>query len=334
MSYLHPNVALYQGEEPFPVLPACVHIAGNEKLITKAFEIQNERGPVFDITCDCEDGAPTGSELAHAEMVVRMLNSPMNRFGMAGARIHDYEHPHWRKDADVLISGAGERLAYLTLPKPTAVDQVREMIAHIQTRSKELGLQRAIPIHVLIETHGALRDVWQIAALPEVQVLDFGLMDFVSAHHGAIPGECMRSPGQFEHQLLRRAKAEISAAALANGCVPAHNVTLDLKNTRQTYDDASRAYREFGFLRMWSIYPTQIEAIVKAMTPQLSEVERGAGILLAAQEKNWGPIQHDGELQDRASYRYYWQIVQKAHLAGTTLPALALERFFSGTSDA
>ena len=71
-------------------------------------------------------------------------------------------------------------------------------------------------MHVLIETHGALRDVWQIAALPGVESIDFGLMDFVSGHHGAIPASAMRSPGQFEHRLIARAKAEVVAAALAD----------------------------------------------------------------------------------------------------------------------
>jgi citrate lyase subunit beta/citryl-CoA lyase len=46
---------------------------------------------------------------------------------------------------------------------------------------------------VLIETPGALHEVWQIAALPRVESIDFGLMDFVSAHHGAIPARpCVR----------------------------------------------------------------------------------------------------------------------------------------------
>ena len=67
---------------------------------------------------------------------------------------------------------------------------------------------------------------------PWLQVLDFGLMDFVSGHHGAIPASAMRSPGQFDHRLLARAKSEVVAAAIANGVVPAHNVTLDLKILR------------------------------------------------------------------------------------------------------
>jgi len=172
-------------------------------------------------------------------------------------------------------------------------------------------------------------DAYEIAALPWLQVLDFGLMDFVSGHHGAIPASAMRSPGQFEHQLLSRAKAEVVAAALANGVVPAHNVTLDLKNTETTFADASRARNEFGFLRMWSIYPTQIQAIVDAMKPDYAEVTDASNILLAAQSAEWGPIQYDGELHDRATYRYFWEVLQKAKLTGVGIPERATAAFFS-----
>jgi citrate lyase subunit beta/citryl-CoA lyase len=153
-----------------------------------------------------------------------------------------------------------------------------------------------------------------------MQVLDFGLMDFISGHHGAIPASAMKSPGQFEHAMVARAKAEVTAAALGAGVVPAHNVTLDLKNKYQTYDDARRAHTEFGFLRMWSIYPAQIEPIVQAMQPDFSEVKAACEILSAASAASWGPIQHDGDLHDRATYRYFWQLVQRAHLAGQALP--------------
>src|SRR6478609_257692 len=135
----HPSRALFEGEKPFPIIPSCEHFAGSEKLIGKALEQQLKLGGVFDITCDCEDGAPAGREKEHAEMIVRVL-------------------------------------------------------------------KRDIPIHVLIETHGALAEVDQIARLPWMQVLDFGLMDFISGHHGAIPSAAMKSPGQFEHALVARGK--------------------------------------------------------------------------------------------------------------------------------
>jgi citrate lyase subunit beta/citryl-CoA lyase len=324
----HPSKALFEGEKPFPVIPSCEHFAGSEKLITKALEHQNKLEGVFDITCDCEDGAPAGREKEHAEMIVRLLKSDLNKHKMAGARIHDYTHAHWRDDVDILVRGCGDVLAYLTIPKPTAASQVAEMIEHIQKTARAAGLSREIPIHVLIETHGALAEADQIAKMPWMQVLDFGLMDFISGHHGAIPAAAMKSPGQFEHALVARAKSHVVAAALANGVVPAHNVTLDLKNVYQTHADASRARNQFGFLRMWSIYPAQIQPIVDAMAPDFSEVQRGAEILLAAQKASWGPIQHAGDLHDRATYRYFWELIQRAHISGLKLPEAAVTAFF------
>jgi citrate lyase subunit beta / citryl-CoA lyase len=329
MMAVHPNEALFGGEKPFPLIPACEHFAGSEKLILKALGLQDTIGPVFDITCDCEDGAASGQEREHAEMIVRVLSSDANKHKMAGARIHDYTHPSWKQDIDILIAGAGNLLSYITIPKCTDISQAQEMIAYLQKMATFNGIERVIPVHILIETHGALRQVHEIAKLPWLQVLDFGLMDFVSAHNGAIPASAMRSPGQFEHRLLARAKAEVAAAALGNGVVPAHNVTLDLKNVETTYSDASHARNEFGFMRMWSIYPTQIQAIVDAMKPNFDEVIDAANILLTAQAAEWGPIQYAGELHDRATYRYFWEILQKAKLTGVAMPEEATTAFFS-----
>lgn len=326
---VHPNQALFEGEKPFPIIPSCEHFAGSEKLIQKAFELQAKLGGLFDITMDLEDGAPTGRERDHAELYVRLLKSDANSRKMAGVRVHDPSHAMWKQDVDIVVGGAGDVVAYLTIPKPTAARQVGEMIEYIQSAANRAGLRREIPIHVLIETHGALREVHQIAAMPWLQVLDFGLMDFVSGHHGAIPSSAMRSPMQFDHALVRRAKSEVVAAALARGVVPAHNVTLDLKNTYQTYADARRAREEFGFLRMWSIYPAQIQPIVDAMSPSFKEVEQACAILLAAQQASWGPIQHEGDLHDRATYRYFWELVQRARVSGQKLPAAAEEAFFA-----
>ncbi len=325
----HPNEALFEGEKPFPIIPVCEHFAGTEERIGKAFELQAKMGGVFDITMDCEDGAPTGAEKAHAAMVVRMQQSDRNKFNMAGVRIHDYTNAHWKDDVDIIVPGAGERVAYITIPKSTKATQLAEMIEYIRETGAKAGIRREIPIHALMETHGALRQVWEIAALPNVQVLDFGLMDFVSAHHGAIPSSAMRSPGQFEHALLHRAKAETVAAALANGVVPAHNVTLELKDTEFIFNDAKRAHDQFGFLRQWSIYPAQIEPITRAMSPALPEVEEAEAILMKAYAADWGPVQHDGSLHDRATYRYYWEQLQRAHVMNLEIPSTIKAAFFS-----
>lgn len=325
----HPAEVLFAGEKPFPILPAVDHYAGSEKLMKKALALQKDLGPIFDITCDCEDGARAGAEREHAEMAAAVIMDGDNLFNRVGARIHDVTHPHWRQDLEILVGAAGSRLPFITLPKPCSAADVATQIAALREIEARCGLSRPIPVHVLTETHGALREVWDIARQPGVESLDFGLMDFVSGHHGAIPGSAMKSPGQFDHPLVARAKCEISAAALANGVVPSHNVTTELKDIDTIRNDARRARTEFGYLRMWSIHPNQIVPIVEAMRPDFSEVQAAAEILIAAQDKDWGPIQHEGKLHDRASYRYYWELLERAQVTGMDIPPEARARFFA-----
>jgi citrate lyase subunit beta/citryl-CoA lyase len=324
---LSPQAALYGDAEPLAPLPPCVHYAGSEKFLAKALELQAERGPVFDVSGDCEDGAPLGLEVAHAKMVARLIASPANRFERMGARVHDVTHPAWSSDLEILVGDAGDRIAFLTLPKAEATADVERMMEALAAESARAGLARQIPVSVLIETPGAAHDAWAIAALPGVVSLDFGTLDFVSAHQGAIPLSAMESPGQFDHALLRRAKADVAAAALAHGVVPVHGVTRALDDAGVVYSDARRAHDEFGFLRMWSIHPSQIDPIVRALSPSTEEVGEATDVLIAAQAVDWGALRAGGKLHDRASYRYCWSVLTRAHAAGVPLPPAAAAYF-------
>jgi citrate lyase subunit beta/citryl-CoA lyase len=315
---MHPSEVLFQGKRPPVSIPACDHYAGSEKLMRKSLTLQQELGPVFDITFDCEDGASAGNEAAHAELVAALIDSEENRFDRIGARVHDIDSPFFEADV-AIICKAAKRLAYLVIPKVDSATQVSDAIKLINRHAKKAGRSN-LPIHVLIETHGALEQVFAIAALPQVECLSFGIMDFVSAHYGAIPGAAMRSPGQFTHPLVVRAKLEIAAACHAHGKVPSHNVTTEIKDTSVVAYDATRANGEFGYTRMWSIHPDQIKPILKSLAPRNSEVNEAAQILSDAEAASWGPIQYNGKLHDRASYRYFWTILQRAKSNGLSLP--------------
>lgn len=329
-----PSEVLFETEKPFPILPAVDHYAGSEARMRKALALQGELGPVFDVTLDCEDGARTGAEAEHAQMAAELAASADNRFGRVGVRIHDITHPHWQQDLDILLRGAGRQLAFVTLPKARSAADVRIQVEALRRIKADHGIERALPVHVLIETHTALREIWQIVAIDGVESVDFGIMDFVSAHHGALPGSAMVSPGQFTHPIVMRAKCEIVAAALAHAVVPSHNVTTELHDIAQIRDDARRARRDFGFLRMWSIHPNQILPILEAMRPDFSEVSDASEILLSAQDADWGPIQHRGKLHDRASYRYYWDLLARAHVTGMEIEPEARTRFFGARPQA
>ena len=338
MTALLPAQALFDpGEPEAPDLPVCDHYCGVEPRMRKALALQAELGPVFDITLDCEDGAPVGAEVEHAHLCAELALSADNRFGRVGARVHPVDHPSFAADVETLVGRAGDRLAFLMVPKPRHLADLQQAVAHIEHVARSHGRGVALPVHALVETHGALRDVQALAELPRVQSLSFGLMDFVSAHRGAIPQTAMSVKGQFEHPLVVRAKLEIAAACHAAGKVPSHCVVTEFKDEAAISAAVRRAAREFGYTRMWSIHPAQVRPIVEAFAPSVAEVDEAIEIVLAAQAAQWAPIRHrqggQDQLHDRASYRYFWQVILRARRTGQPLPAEVQAALFGPDAD-
>lgn len=327
-SLVHPRDALFEAGDEAPLLPVCDHYAGVEARMRKSLELQADMGPVFDVTLDCEDGAPIGGEREHAQMVAELASSALNRHSRVGARVHPVDHPAFEADLDTLIGRAGSRLAYVMVPKPRHLADVERACLDVDHFVRVHGHGLRIPLHFLVETHGALRDVDAIAAHPRVESLSFGLMDFVSAHRGAIPAYGMSLHGQFSHPLVMRAKLEIAAACHAHGKTPSHCVVTEFNDPHAIAEAAGKACRELGYTRMWSIHPNQIRPIVEAFAPTASELDVAIDIVLAAQAAHWAPIRHRDTLHDRASYRYYWQVIERAKRTGHVLPADIRRAFF------
>jgi len=331
---ISPREALFEAGDLPPALPVCDHYAGVEARMRKSLELQAELGPVFDVTLDSEDGAPVGGEVEHAALIAELVMSPANRFGRVGARVQPVGHARFDEVVELLVQRAGTRLAYLMLPKPNGLADVQRAAAALDAASRSAGLERAIPLHALVETHGALREVDALAAHPRIESLSFGLMDFVSAHRGAIPQSAMGLPGQFEHPLVLRAKLEITAACHGHAKVPSHCVVTELKDEGALQNAAEAACRRLGYMRMWSIHPAQIRAIVDAFAPSTAEVDQAIEIILAAQAAGWAPIRHRDTLHDRASYRYFWQVLERAERTsvqgGPQLPAEVRLALFGG----
>jgi len=323
-----PREALFDADDHAPALPVCDHYSGVEARMRKSLELQGELGPVFDVTLDCEDGAPVGGEAEHAHLCADLVMSAANRFGRVGARVHPIDHPAFETDVDTLVRRAGSRLAYLMVPKPRGLADVNRACDEIDhfVRIHAHGL--SIPVHVLVETHGALRDVGAIAAHPRIESVSFGLMDFVSAHRGAIPATAMSAQGQFSHPLVVRAKLEIAAACHAFAKTPSHCVVTEFKDMRALNTAATRAAREFGYTRMWSIHPDQVRTIVDAFAPTAAETDLAIEIIRGAQAAHWAPTRHRDTLHDRASYRYFWQVLERAHRTGQPLPAEVRQAWF------
>jgi citrate lyase subunit beta/citryl-CoA lyase len=269
---------------------------------------------VFDVTLDCEDGAPVGGELDHAQMVAELALSakPNARLGV---RVHPIHHQSFESDVQTILKKAGKKISHLMLPK---VDTYEELTRALHDVNEAGGIHT--PIHVLIESPRGVANVNEIAAHPRVQSISFGVMDFVSTHAGAIPSSAMDLEGQFSHPLVLRAKIEISEACHANGKVPSHCVVTEFKDTKALLKAARVAAQQYGFTRMWSIHPDQIRPILEAFSPNADEIARASEIILEAQKAEWAPISFQQQLHDRASYRYFWHLLEKAHVTGRVLP--------------
>jgi citrate lyase subunit beta/citryl-CoA lyase len=336
-AFVHPRLALFDPEEAVPhPLPVCDHYCGVEARMRKSLELQAEMGPVFDVTLDNEDGAPVGGEVEQAHLIAELLAGPLNRHGRVGVRLLPVEHPRFADVAAVVLgkaAGSAHPPAYLMLPKPGSVADVQRAALAIDALGGAL-----VPLHALIETHGALREVQAIAAHPRIESLSFGLMDFVSAHRGAIPQTAMGAAaglGQFDHPLVVRAKLEIAAACHGFAKVPSHCVFTDFKHSQALQAAAERACKQLGYLRMWSIHPSQIQPIVDAFSPTVAELDQAIEIIDAAQAAGWAPIRHADTLHDRASYRYFWHVIERAHRTtlGAGIPAeRRLAWFSAGTA--
>jgi citrate lyase subunit beta/citryl-CoA lyase len=105
-------------------------------------------------------------------------------------------------------------------------------------------------------------------------------------------------------------------------------VVTEFKHEKALAVAARRAAHDFGYTRMWSIHPAQIPVIVEAFAPSTAEVDAAIEILLAAQAADWAPIRHQDTLHDRASYRFFWQVLQRARRTGQPLPAQVLQAFY------
>ena len=252
----HPREILLGAQAAGGQLPVCDHYSGVEARMLKSLQLQSELAEefgacVFDVTLDCEDGAPVGGEADHAALVTRIaLEAGVD--ARVAVRVHPVDHPAFESDMAVIAGQAGHRLTHVMVPKVESLDDVRRVETALVAASAD-----HLPLHVLIESPAAVHRAFEIAAHPRVQSLSFGLMDFVSAHGGAIPAQAMSSSGQFTHPLVVRAKLEIAAACHAHGKVPSHCVVTELTDSEALRAAATRAAQELGYTRMWSIHPGQ-----------------------------------------------------------------------------
>ena len=324
----HPRSVLLGAQARTGILPVCDHYSGIPSRMVQSLELQEELtrefgACVMDVTLDCEDGAPVGREAAHAALVAELVANSAKSARVA-VRVHALDHPAFAEDVRILLLRGGDKLRHIMLAKIESLENVDRAAQQIDAAGG-----RHIPLHVLLESPLAVSRAYAIASHPRVASISFGLMDFVSSHAGAIPSEAMQVDGQFSHPLVVQAKLQIASACHAYGKTPSHCVVTEFKDEQAIARAATQAARQFGYTRMWSIHPSQVRPILAAFSPDESAVQQAAEIIEAGYIVDWAPINHNNRLHDRASYRFYWHVLERAHATGKALPC-GVQALFSG----
>ncbi len=118
-THIHPREVLLGAQGAASLLPVCDHYSGVEARMVKSLQLQAEMLQefgvcVFDVTLDCEDGAPVGGERDQANMVVALANTAHNAPELVacglrrriGARLHAVDHPAFAADVEIVVGGA------------------------------------------------------------------------------------------------------------------------------------------------------------------------------------------------------------------------------------
>ena len=155
----HPRELLLGAQAAQLRLRVCDHYSGVRSRMEKSLQLQSQMTQdlgvcVFDVTLDCEDGAPVGAEKEHAQGVAELVANS-HRDAKVAVRIHALGDPHFESDIEMIVSKVGHRLTHVMIPKVEClqdIDQVHACL--VQHGAKDL------PIHALIESAFAVSNAF------------------------------------------------------------------------------------------------------------------------------------------------------------------------------
>ena len=151
----HPREVLLGAQAAAGLLSVCDHYSGVEARMRKSLQLQAEMTEefgacVFDVTLDCEDGAPVGGEQEHALLVTELVMSAPEG-ARVGVRLHPVDHPAFEAEMNLIVRDAGQRLTHIMIPKVESVQDVERA-----ERALLAAWPARLPLHVLIESPAAV----------------------------------------------------------------------------------------------------------------------------------------------------------------------------------
>jgi citrate lyase beta subunit len=292
--------------------------ASNARMMEKA--AASDADQVF---FDLEDACAPREKQPSRAIVAEALRELSFGDTLRCVRINDVTTPWCHGDIVEVVSGSGDVLDCLVVPKVEDASHVHFVDHLLSGLESSLGLERRIGLELQIESpRGAvnLREITR--ASDRTETIIFGPGDYAASL--GIPQFDIgmideRYPGHQWHWIM----SEVANHAHAQGVSAIDGPYVDFNDDSGYRESALRA-KLLGYGGKWCIHPNQIPWAHDVFSPTLEELEYARKILDAygqATESGRGAIAVDGKLVDEASRKMAEATVASGRQAGFELPS-------------
>jgi citrate lyase subunit beta/citryl-CoA lyase len=267
---------------------------------------------------DLEDAcAPSVKEAARAIAVAALTELDWGRTTRA-VRINGLDTPWCHDDIIEVVSGAGEALDVIIVPKARSGRDVWWVDVLLTQLETKLGRQKPVGLEVLIEESEGLANAVEIAGSSDrLEAIIFGAGDLSASQRARVDGNfdpVSEYPGDFWHfaRVQVVTAARIAGIDAVDSPYPAYQ---DPDGYRRSATHASL----LGFDGKWAIHPSQIAIAHDVFSPTEAEIRAAKDAVeayRAAEAGGVGAIGRDGKLVDAAHMRHAANLLDKAALTG------------------
>jgi citrate lyase subunit beta/citryl-CoA lyase len=263
---------------------------------------------------DLEDAcAPVAKEGARAIAVGALTGLDWGDTVRA-VRINGLDTPWCHGDVIEVVTGAGDALDVLIVPKARSARDVWWVDVLLTQLEAKLGLRRRIGLEVLVEESEGLANAVEIArSSPRLEAIIFGAGDLSASQRARVDGNFDPAgdyPGDFWHF----ARFQVVTAARIAG-IDAIDAPYPAYKDPDGYRRSAVQASLLGFDGKWAIHPDQIPIAHEVFSPTPEEVADATAAIEAyrrAEADGVGAIGRDGKLVDAAHMRLAANILHRA----------------------
>jgi citrate lyase subunit beta/citryl-CoA lyase len=265
---------------------------------------------------DLEDAcAPSAKEAARGVAIAALRELDWGRTVRA-VRINGLDTPWCHDDIIDVVTGAGDRLDVLIVPKVRSARDVWWVDVLLDQLESKLGARRRVGLEVLIEEAAGLADAAAIArSSTRLESLIFGAGDLSASLRARVDGN-FDPAGEYPGDFWHFARATVLTAARSAG-IAAIDAPYPAYQDTEGYRRSAEQAALLGFDGKWAIHPGQVPIAHEVFAPTEDEVRSARAAMedyRNAEADGVGAIGRGGQLVDAAHMRLAENVLATAAL--------------------